>query len=492
MDGTAVPAVRSRSGCLAVLLSATLAAAACLGSPPAGAAEPRPYASADQDSALSLVWDEDPKGTVSGSLNVQGDLASLASTMALRSSRIGGRAAIDFVVGGTAMDPKISGHARIVGGIYEHLMAGTVLRDVVVDASARGGGSAEVGFRGNDGAAGAARGQGLVTLRPNGELGISGTLDLTRMIVVRRDDITVTANGTVKYEGTLNEGLISGRLEASEVTVRLPDPLPPSVAAFDVVEEGPDPRAGEDARGAAADAAASPPWVGTLDLTVKMPGNVFVRGRGLDSQWSGLVRVTGTTVSPRLLGRLRATRGRLVFADREFVLGEGSMEFTGTDGIDPLVDLSARSAISDVTAILRVTGWASKPAIALTSDPELPEDEILARIMFEKSVSRLTSGEALRLAEALKMLAWGESPTVGLAAFTDRMLGVDVLAMERQRRLAGDARSRRGPGRWDEEQLGAKTLEIEITPNISVAGESENDDDNLERSKLGVIWKWDY
>ena len=125
MDGTAVPAVQSRSGCLAVLLSATLAAAACLGSPPAGAAEPRPYASADQDSALSLVWDEDPKGTVSGSLNVQGDLASLASTMALRSSRIGGRAAIDFVVGGTATDPKISGHARIVGGIYEHLMAGT-------------------------------------------------------------------------------------------------------------------------------------------------------------------------------------------------------------------------------------------------------------------------------------------------------------------------------------------------------------------------------
>lgn len=90
------------------------------------------------------------------------------------------------------------------------------------------------------------------------------------------------------------------------------------------------------------------------------------------------------------------------------------------------------------------------------------------------------------------MLARGESPTVGIAAFTDRMLGVDVLEQERRRRLAGEVRPRGGPDRWDEEQLGAKTMEIEITPNVSVAGESDDEDDNLERGKLGLIWRWDY
>lgn len=454
------------------------------------AADPGPDVSGADDSALSLVWEEDDKGAVNGRLSARGDLASLAATMDLEKSRIGGRANIDFVVGGSVLEPRISGQGRIVGGVYEHLVAGTLVRDLVIDAMAKGTGYVELGFRGNDGAKGWARGQARLTLRPDEEIGIEGTVDFTKTLLVRRDDISVTANGVVTYSGTLRTGLISGRLEASRVDIRLPDPLPPTVAVLDVVEEGPKIVDGkivvEDTR------RAESVWEGTLDLIVKMPRNVFVRGRGLDSQWWGLVRVTGTTDAPRLLGQLQATEGTFLFADREFVFREGTMEFTGIEGIDPLVRWSARSEMPDLTAILDVVGWSSKPTVTLTSEPKLPQDEILARIMFEKSVSRLTSGEALRLAEALKMLARGESPTVGIAAFTERMLGVDVLALERQRRLAGEVSLRRGQDRWDQEQLGTKTREIEITPNISVAGESNDDNDNVEQGKLGVIWKWDY
>lgn len=460
---------------------------------PASAADPAVNAGGDEDSALSLVWEVEPKGTVKGSLNVRGDLASLASTMALVESRIGGYADIDFVVGGTAAEPRIAGHARIVGGVYEHLMAGTLFRDLVVDAVADGLDSAMVAFRGNDGESGAVRGQGRVTLRRDGEIGIDGTLDLNKTMIVRRDDITVTANGLVTYAGTLKSGAISGHLEASLVDIRLADPLPSTVAALEVVEQGP---RVIDATGAVDDGddgrPAGTPWVGELDLIVKMPRSVFVRGRGLDSEWWGVMRVTGTTASPRLLGQLQVMDGTFLFAEREFIIDEGTMEFTGIEGVNPLVAWSARSEMLDLTAILDVAGWSSGPTVTLTSEPQLPPDEILSRIMFEKNVSRLTSGEALRLAEGLKRLARGESPTLGIAAFTDRMLGVDVLAMERLRRLAGDARPRRGQDRWDQEQLGTRTREIEITPNISVAEESDEEDDNIERSKLGVIWKWDY
>ncbi len=460
---------------------------------PASAADPALEAGGDEDSALSLVWEVDPKGAVKGSLNVRGDLASLASTMALEESRIGGVADIRFVVGGTAAEPRIAGQARIVGGVYEHLMAGILFRDLIVDAAADGLDSVKVGFRGNDGARGAVHGQGRVTLRRDGEIGIKGTLDLSKTMIVRRDDIAVTANGLVTYAGTLKTGVMSGRLEASLVDIRLPDPLPSTVAALDVVEQGP---RVIDGMGAVDDGGggrpAGTPWLGKLDLIVKMPRSVFIRGRGLDSEWWGLVQVTGTTASPRLLGQLQVIAGTFLFAEREFTIGEGTMEFTGIEGVNPLVAWTARSEMPDLIAILHVAGWSSGPTVTLTSEPELPPDEILSRIMFEKNVSRLTSGEALRLAEGLKRLARGESPTLGIAAFTDRMLGVDVLAMERLRRLAGDVRARRGQDRWDQEQLGTRTREIEITPNISVAEELDEEDDNLERSKLGVIWKWDY
>ncbi len=460
---------------------------------PAGGGD-GPHAGGSDDSALSLVWEEDDKGAVNGRLSVRGDLASLATTMALAKSRIGGKADIDFLVAGTASRPSVAGQGRIVGGVYEHLVAGTLLRDLVIDASATTGSYVALALRGNDGAKGAVHGRGRVMLRPDEGIGIEGTLDFTKTQLVRRDDITVTANGKLDYSGTLQAGLISGRLEASRVLVRLPDPLPRSVAALDVVEQGPKHLGGHAVDGEidgdihGGDA----PWVGALDLLVGMPRSVFVRGRGLDSEWWGLVRVTGTTDAPRLLGQLNLTEGEFMFAERLFVLREGSMEFTGIVGIDPLIEWSARSELPDLTAILEVAGWSSRPTVTLRSEPRLPPDEILARIMFEKSVSRLTSGEALRLADSLKMLARGESPTVGIAAFNDRILGVDVLALERQRRLAGDIRPSRSSDRWDQEQLGAKTMEIELTPNISVAGEQEDEDDNLERGKLGVIWKWDY
>lgn len=478
----------------AVTVLATCWTVGTAGTQPALATDPAAHARGD-DSALSIVWEEDDAGAVNGRLSVRGDLASLAATMALEDSRIGGTADIDFVVAGTASEPSVAGRGRVVGGVYEHLVAGTLLRDLVIDASSKGARYVALGLRGNDGAAGSVRGNARVTLRPDDKLGIEGTLDFSKTLLVRRDDITVTASGQVDYSGTLRTGLISGRLEASRVLVRLADAPPPAVAALEVVEVGPrwfGVEAPDDGDQADGDIEGS--WIGTLDLLVKMPRNVFVRGRGLDSEWWGLVRITGTTVAPKLLGQLQLTEGKFLFAGREFILREGTMEFTGIERMDPLVEWSARSQLPEVTAILEVAGWSSRPAVTLTSEPKLPQDEILARIMFEKSVSRLTSGEALRLAEALKMLAQGESPVVGIAAFTDRMLGVDVLALERQRRLAGDIRPRRARegGRWDEEQLGAKTMEIEITPNISVAGESDDEDDALERSKLGVIWKWDY
>jgi len=457
---------------------------------PAIAADQGKNTIGDEDSSLSLVWEEDNKGAVNGRLSAQGDLESLSASMALEQSLIGGVANIDFIVAGTVSEPRISGQGRIVGGIYEHLLAGTLLRDLVVDAVADGDDHVLLGLRGNDGARGAVQGQARVKLSRDGEIGIEASLDFTKTMLVRRDDITVTANGLVTYSGTLRTGLISGQVEASRVDIWLVDPLPPTVVGLEVMEEGLKIIDGEvvveDTR------PEESPWVGTLDLMVKMPRNVFVRGRGLDSQWWGLVRVTGTTDAPRLLGQLTVTEGTFLFAEREFVLTGGSMEFTGVEGIDPLVEWSARSELSDLTAIIEVIGWSSSPAVTLSSEPKLPQDEILSRIMFEKSVSRLTSGEALRLAEALKMLARGESPTVGIAAFTNRMLGVDVLALERERRMAGDVRPRRGQDRWDQEQLGTRTREIEITPNISVAGESDDEDDNVERSKLGVIWKWDY
>ena len=73
------------------------------------------------------------------------------------------------------------------------------------------------------------------------------------------------------------------------------------------------------------------------------------------------------TAAPILQGELHPVRGRYDFAGKIFVLQDSSITFTGGDEIDPILDISAERAASDLTAIIHVTGTAKKPKVALES-----------------------------------------------------------------------------------------------------------------------------
>jgi translocation and assembly module TamB len=121
---------------------------------------------------------------------------------------------------------------------------------------------------------------------------------------------------------------------------------------------------------------------------------------------------------------LRPLRGRYDFAGKIFSLREGSIQFVGEKEIDPVLDLSAELKTSDLTAIIRVTGTARRPEVAMVSIPDLPQDEILSRVLFNKSTGRLSAAEALRLSQAVATLSGGGG---GITDFARRMLSLDVL-----------------------------------------------------------------
>jgi translocation and assembly module TamB len=54
---------------------------------------------------------------------------------------------------------------------------------------------------------------------------------------------------------------------------------------------------------------------------------------------------------------------------------------------------------------MRLTGTARDPEIAFSSDPALPEDEILPQILFGRGVSDLSAFEAAQLASSLATLS---------------------------------------------------------------------------------------
>jgi translocation and assembly module TamB len=405
----------------------------------------------------------------------------------LADHRLVGRVEADLQVTGMPTAPRISGDAELVDGTYENLTAGTLIENLTIAVAAAESNVMRLTFTGTDGDSGAISGGGSITVEPDGGLVLDGTADLNNVTLLRRDDIVAAATGSVAYVGTPCRGRLEGRLENTKVDIRLVDLLPPSVVEIEVVEIGagggkePSPSLATREHGRLVD----------LDLTIDMPGGVIVSGRGIDSEWSGDLVITGNWAKPEIRGVLSLVRGEISFAGRAFVLIAGTIAFEKGQELSPLIDMTASHEGKDITALMHVTGSASAPEVVLTSQPELPQDEILARVMFGKSIARLSPAQVSRVAAALRALSRGETLSEDVFGLARTLLGVDILADERRRMLSSDGNQRPdGDGRSDE-QSGPGPVEIEIAPGISIAADQEADE-SLKEGTLGIIWKWDY
>ncbi|MBX5454827.1 MAG: translocation/assembly module TamB domain-containing protein, partial [Acidobacteriia bacterium] len=113
----------------------------------------------------------------------------------------------------------------------------------------------------------------------------------------------------------------------------------------------------------------------------------------------------------------------------------GEVSFNGTDslagahGIDPFLNFVATSVTTyeNAVATLRISGYASDPKITLSSTPPLPQDTIMALLLFGQPAATLSPFQAASLAAGLAQL----SGNGGGDVMNDirRKLGLDRLSI---------------------------------------------------------------
>src|SRR4030095_11096336 len=114
-----------------------------------------------------------------------------------------------------------------------------------------------------------------------------------------------------------------------------------------------------------------------------------------------------TVDAPRLTGRADLIRGEYEFAGRTFRLAHGVIRFRGESPPDPLLDIRAEAQVQGLDASILVGGTGLKPEIRFASVPQLPQDELLSRLLFGTSITNLSAPEALQLASAVAALQSG-------------------------------------------------------------------------------------
>ncbi len=446
----------------------------------------------DADRLAFTVPDGEP---ISARLSWQGDMASVWSLVPLASHRMAGASEITAVLAGSLAAPEVSGSLRLTAGEYENLEIGTLIRDIEIALDVEDNRATLTRFTGNDGAKGRLSATAEVAIASEQGYPFKFETNMTEFALVRRDDVTAVSDGHLSFEGALERASLTGQFETRSVEVRIIDRLPAEVTSLNVIETDTSGKT-EIFRDDVKKNGAGPEIM--LDVAVAMPRRVFVRGRGLDSEWSGDLKVTGTAQEPIIEGDLSIVRGQLSVLTKTFRLKSGSVRFPGDTNATPELDILAEHRAKDLTVTARVSGPATNPSISLASVPELPQDEIVSRILFNRSAAQLGAIEAAQLAAAAAELT-GAGGGLGPLDFARSLLGVDVLRIE----TAGPGEAG-GPGvtagkylREDiyvgvkkgvTDNAGAVGVEIELTPNISV----ESETGTTGESDIGIKFKWDY
>lgn len=451
------------------------------------------------DVPLTLVFspfafDIPQRREMSARLSWKGDIAPVSAMLPLPAHRLSGALDLSVQAGGTPSSPVVDGAMIWSDGRYENIVTGTVLADIDMRARMEGNEIVLRELTATDGAEGRLSGNGAVRLTGKGNAPITANLTLRKFAVLRRDDVSATASGELAANGALESLDVAGRIQTERIEAYLADSLPPGIVELDVVEINGHPS--ENAPVVQESETSLAPSI-ALDITVTVPHRAYLRGRGLDSEWAGELRVTGSTESPVLNGELRPVRGRFNLAGTVFRLKDGGrVVFDGSEEIDPRLDISAEHQADALTAVVRIQGTASQPRISLTSTPEFPRDEILSHVLFNKGIGTLSPGEAAQLASAAATLT---GITGGGAGILDRIrdrLGVDTLRIGEGEE--GDATVGVGKYLSDDVYVGVDagpaqrsgnvSVEITVIPNVTV----ETDVGADARSRVGVNWSWDY
>ncbi|MEJ6389893.1 translocation/assembly module TamB domain-containing protein [Gymnodinialimonas ulvae] len=438
-----------------------------------------------------------PNGTVDLRLNGQAPLALANQYIQPRSIR--GTLGFDLAMLGTPGIPALSG--RLFSNDARVSAPTLALAVENLDLNAQiSGGQLNLNANGALSTGGQLTTQGTINLISPG---IDGQINVAlvdgRIIDPTLYDARIS-RADLSISGPLARGpRVSGDITLGESEIRVPEASLAGSAAIPNIRhigETPEERAtrrfagllGRGATGASSGGSATT----ALDISINAPGRIFLRGRGIDAEFGGAIRLFGTTANVIPTGQFELVRGRLSVLGTRLDFVEGQATLQGS--FDPFLRLAAVSRASGYQITIGVEGPASNPDITFSSDPSLPQDEVLAQLLFGRSVSGLSPLQLLQLADAATSLAGGSTNSGFIAGLRDG-LGLDDLDLstDDQGNAAVTAGRYLSENIYTDVTINAEgdadlSLNIDLTPNFTARG-SVGSDGN---SSIGIFFEQDY
>ena len=240
----------------------------------------------------------DKKRGVQGQFSAKGEIKPLWNLLMGADRSLSGRINLQGSIGGTLADPRLLGSATLDNGGFEDGQTGLRLRNVVLRTALADNAIDVSQAIGEDGQGGTISGQGRISLARDGVGNFK--LDMKSFRLIDNDLASAVASGQASVNRSADGKIkLTGAVTLDRADVSAQSKTPAGVVAMDVIERNrpQDLDQGLQRR----------PNTGgmILDLDLKAPRRVFVRGRGLDVELSLDAHVGGTSLAPQLFAVAR-------------------------------------------------------------------------------------------------------------------------------------------------------------------------------------------
>jgi translocation and assembly module TamB len=344
-------------------------------------------------------------------LAISGTAQSALANVFIEPRSISGPARFDLTLKGPLALRSLAGGISVQGARFSDVEFGIGIADLAAKAVLAGG-RATVEAGGTLRTGGQVAAQGTIGLAAPYDADIS--INLIRATLRNPDLFEAETNGTLRLAGPLLGGArVTGRIDIATAELRIPSGGLSGLGAIPDIRHIDDRAAVRETRrkaglfgasggGAATGGRAGGPVYG-LDIDLTAPSRLFLRGRGLDAELSGRLSLGGTSANIIPSGQFSLIRGRLDILGKRLTLSEASLQLQGD--FVPYVAIAASNVSNGVTSTVRIDGPAEDPQVTFTSDPDLPQEEVLAQLLFGRGLESLSAFQAAQLANAVASLA---------------------------------------------------------------------------------------
>ncbi len=347
-------------------------------------------------------------------IDVTGVLPLGLANAALAPRRLSGTADVDLAINGPPALSSVSGQVRVEGARLAAPTLSQALENITGTVSLSNN-RAQVQIGGAVQTGGQIAVSGPVNLSPPLQADLSVDVD---DVVLRDPTLYETSiDGQITVIGPLAGGArIAGRLTLGETEIQVPSSGVGSLGDLpDVIHVGEDGAVQRTLRRAGAVEVDSGASSGSgsgggggaafpLGIIIEAPSRIFIRGRGLDAELGGELRLRGTTANIIPAGQFSLVRGRLDILQQRFELTEGTVTLQGD--FTPYIRLIAETEAATGTIVrIIVEGPADAPEVSFSSTPDYPQDEVLAQLIFGRNLSEISPFQAVQLAAAVGTLA---------------------------------------------------------------------------------------